>query len=90
MSLREWFMRSLACLGINRMIQCAIYNFLVIDVENIKANKIFCSVSLFLICVWDVKNCSCLVDGTCLYEPLNTEVHENLHPSGTCCMEIVF
>lgn len=72
MSLREWFMRSSACLGINHiMMQCAIYNFLVIEIENIKTNKIFCSVSLFLICVWDVKNCTCLVDGTCLYEPIN-------------------
>lgn len=61
-------MKSSACLGINHiMIQCAIYNSLVI--ENIKANKIFCSVSLFLIYVWDVKNC--LVDGTCFYEPIN-------------------
>lgn len=44
-------MKSSACLGINHiMIQCAIYNSLVI--ENIKANKIFCSVSLFLnLCV---------------------------------------
>lgn len=41
MSLREWFMSS-ACLVINHiMIQCAICNFLVIEIENIKANKIF-------------------------------------------------
>lgn len=71
MSLREWFMSS-ACLVINHiMIQCAICNFLVIEIENIKANKIFCSVSFIFICVWDVKNCTCLVDGTCLYEPIN-------------------
>lgn len=52
MSLREWFMSS-ACLVINHiMIQCAIYNFLVIEIENIKANKIFCSVSfIFYLCV---------------------------------------
>lgn len=53
------------------MIQCAIYNFLLTEIENIKANKIFCIVSLFLIYMWDVKRCTCLVDRTCFYEPIN-------------------
>jgi len=65
-------MKSSAWFGINHvMIQCAIYNFLLIEIENIKANKIFCSVSLFVVYAWDVKHCTCLVDRTCFYEPIN-------------------
>lgn len=65
-------MKSSAWLGINHtMIQCAIYNFLLTEIENVRANKIFCIVSLFLIYVWDVKHFTCLVDRTCFYEPIS-------------------
>lgn len=43
-------MKSSAWLGINHiMTLCAIYNFLLTEIENTKANESLCSVSLFLI-----------------------------------------
>lgn len=63
-------MKSSTWLGINhKMIQCAIYNFLLI--ESIKENKIFCSVSLFLTLYVGCQTLYLSCGQACFYEPIN-------------------